>query len=147
MDRNTVKDPKAQVFWSAASARKPHLAAGKKLGDEGFGRGRTAIGHAQKAGDGSQATPILRRWDGCEWFGCEGIETSVTRVACTPLAFLGVMYAANLHRTFRSFANTGLWAKAARSVQAGLRRAKIAARNMSAALLLSCVWPQHSMSN
>jgi hypothetical protein len=48
-DRNTVEDPKKQVFWSAASARKPQYAAGKKLGDEGFGRGRTAIGHRKQS--------------------------------------------------------------------------------------------------
>jgi hypothetical protein len=62
MGRNTVEDLRTQVFWSAAPARKPHLAAGKKREDEGFGRGRTAIGHAQKAEDGSQATAIEVNW-------------------------------------------------------------------------------------
>jgi hypothetical protein len=90
-----VKDPKTQVFWSEAPARKPHLAAGKKRGKEGFGRGRTAIGHAQKAGNGSQATPIAKRLNGCEWFVCEVKLMAVTKAACAPSALLHVIVFTN----------------------------------------------------
>jgi hypothetical protein len=47
--RSKAEDSKTQVFWSEAPARKPHLAAGKKLVAEGFGRGRTAIGHLKQS--------------------------------------------------------------------------------------------------
>jgi hypothetical protein len=48
-----------QVFWSIASARSRN-AAGKILVAAGFGRERTAIGLACKAGDGALMRAVIK---------------------------------------------------------------------------------------
>jgi hypothetical protein len=70
-DRNVSGGPEATGFLERqASARKLHLAAGKRLGGEGFGRGRPKI-IASKAGDGSQVIDKSRRTEGCKRIVCE----------------------------------------------------------------------------
>jgi hypothetical protein len=45
-----VEDPSGQVFWNAVVARKPAQRAGKKLGRDGFTRGRPAHRFRPRAG-------------------------------------------------------------------------------------------------
>jgi len=48
--RNAVEDPSGQVFWNEVIARNAPQAQGKKLGRDGFTRGRPAHRFRPRAG-------------------------------------------------------------------------------------------------